>query len=624
MMASRVLSLSAAIYVLLFFSSCCLKYYGFAYDDFDLAIHDQIVWNILHGSIFNSILGIDFLGNHVHFISFLVAPFYWLIPHPLFLLFLQTVFFAAGVYPLYALSRLYLDDQMSLITCLIYLLYPGLGYANLYEFHPTCFACFFLLCTAYYFYKENFARFSIFMILSLLCQENIALIFFMWGIYALFLKRQWKWVLWPTCLGLAYFLLCVYYILPAFNKNTLNFFSIYSQLGGSLGQIAKTSFFHPGKVLAIMFQLNKIVYLKQLFVGVSFLPLFSPLALLPLVLIFIQHLLSNRPSEVTLTYHYTAEMIPFIFVAFIFGARKIIAFVSHFKYLGWMLLLNALIVNLVIGPHLHLIDQYQKLSDPNVIEREKFIEQIPKDAPVVATFKFLSHLSHHPDLYSFHYVYSRYYTLSKKLFHLPDDVNYALIDFNDPLLFLGFYSTGRYRNIVNFLKRGEWGVMGVKDSVVLFKKDAVDQYPLFNFIGDGIVPSHPLNFIIDDRIGVLGYDALMRPGYMHLTFFWKLVQPEKRDVNLLMEFIDQHGSIIEKRYRPICYRIWPTQAWQINQTIEEHQYISISPALKARLKCIKIGFVDFKTMKSMSIDAKDALGKTKPVNFQIMVSGNST
>ena len=177
----RILFLSAAVYVLLFFSWCCLKFYGFAYDDFDLAIHDQIIWNILHGRIFNSILGVDFLGNHAHFISFLVAPFYCFIPHPLFLLFLQTVFLAAGVFPLYGLARIYLGFQMSLIVGIVYLLYPGLGFTNLFEFHPTCFATFFLLCTAYYFYKEKFFLFNVFMFLSFLCQENIALIFMMWG-----------------------------------------------------------------------------------------------------------------------------------------------------------------------------------------------------------------------------------------------------------------------------------------------------------------------------------------------------------------------------------------------------------------------------------------------------------
>src|ERR1035441_6286533 len=85
--ALRILSLSCGAYILLFFTWCSLKYYGFAYNDFDLAVHDQVFWNLLHGRIFNSILGIDFLGNHAHFITFLIAPFYSLCPHPLFLLF---------------------------------------------------------------------------------------------------------------------------------------------------------------------------------------------------------------------------------------------------------------------------------------------------------------------------------------------------------------------------------------------------------------------------------------------------------------------------------------------------------------------------------------------------------
>src|SRR5208337_4600517 len=104
-------------------------------------------------------------------------------------------------FPLYALARDYHGRRMSLTIGAIYLLYPGLGYTNLYEFHPTCFAVFFLLCSAYYFYKEKFVLFTVCMFVSLLCQENIALIFVMWGVYASLLKRPWKWVLWPTVAG---------------------------------------------------------------------------------------------------------------------------------------------------------------------------------------------------------------------------------------------------------------------------------------------------------------------------------------------------------------------------------------------------------------------------------------
>jgi uncharacterized membrane protein len=602
------------IYVIWFFSWCVLKFHFFVYDDIDFAHHDQMVWNLLHGRIFNSILGVDFLGNHVHFITFLIAPFYWFIPHPLFLLFLQTVFLAAGVFPLYALARLYLTYRLSLTICIIYLLYPGLGYTNLYEFHPTCFAVFFLLTTAYYFYKENFPLFNVFMVLSLLCQENIALIFVMWGIYSYVLKREWKWVLWPTGVGLLYFFCCVYFILPFFNKNTFNFFSgMYGPLGSSLGEVARTCLLHPAKVIAILFQPYKIFYFLQLFISLSFIPFLSFSSLLPSFLIFLQHLLSSRVSEVSLHYHYTAELIPFIFVAFVFGVKKVSAVEPKHKFLSYILLLNALIVNFVIGPHFHLIKEWKRYisSEYRAVQKEKLLDEIPKKASVISTFEFLSHLSHRENLYTFHYVYNGFYTFSTKPYHLPDRVQYALIDFNDFLTFVGFYKPDNYHNIGNFLNQGQWGTMDVQDSIVLFKKGIKNKYPLFSFIDNHVVVPHPVNWTVDSRINLYGYGLNVQSDRIHFIFYWKLLRLEQRDVNMFIDFIDQNGHIIDRQFRPLCYRIWPTQAWQKNKPIEEHQYISISPMLKTRLNYLKIGFFDFNTGKLIPTDSKDALGRIR-------------
>ena len=596
-------------YVAWFFGWCVLKFHYFSYDDFDLAIHDQIIWNILHGRIFNSILGVDFLGNHAHFISFLVAPFYLLFPHPLFLLFLQTVFLAAGAFPLYALARGYHSCRLSLIIAAAYLLYPGLGYTNLYEFHPTCFAVFFILCTAYYFYKENFFFFNIFMALSLLCQENIALIFMMWGFYALILRRELKWVWWPVCLGLVYFLCCVYIILPGFNKNTFNFFHIYGPLGDSFGKVVQTCIFHPVKVAAILFQPQKMIFLAQLFISLLFIPFFSPLSLLPAFLIFMQHLLSSRLSEVSLHYHYTAELIPFIFIAFVFGLKKIFPAGSKHKILGYILFFNALFVNLIMGPHFCLMRDFKIMPFKfDVEQNEAMLDQIPKEASVVATFEYLPHLSHREDLYSFHHVYSGFYTLFTKPYQLPDRVQYALIDFNDFLTFYGFYGYSHYRNIDQFLKKGPWGTMDVRDTIVLFKKGEKDRFPLFSIINGPIAASHPINLTVDNKFELLGYDVKAHPDHIHLIYYWKVLQSEQKDVNLRMEFMDQDGKMIESQYRPICYRIWPTQAWQKGQLIEEHQYVSISPRLRGHLKYLKIGFFDLFSGQSIPTDSHNRGG----------------
>jgi len=598
------------LYVVWFSTWCFFKFHFFIYDDFDLAIHDQIIWNILHGGIYNSILGTDFLGNHAHFISFLVAPFYCFYPHPEFLLFLQTLFLAAGIFPLYALAQLYLERSTSLVIGAIYLLYPGLGFTNLYEFHPTCFAVFFLLCTTYYFYKEKFSLFNVFMVLSMLCQENIALIFIMWGIYALILQRSLKWVLWPAGLGLLYFLFCVYLILPGFNKNTFNFFHIYAPLGDSLGAVLMTCLQHPLKVMAIIFQAPKINFLVQLFMSVLFIPFLSPLALLPVFLIFLQHLLSFRPGEVSLHYHYTAELVPFIFTAFIFGIKKITAMVSQQKFIGIILLLNALVVNLLIGPHFYLAQALkQKPSDYSVKQKQALINQIPQEASVITTFEFLSHLSHRQELYSFHHVYSGFYTLFTKPYQLPNNVQYALIDFNDYLTFTGFYNPQNYRNIVKFLKDGSWGSMDAQDSTVLFKKGSNNKYPLFDFITDKQIPHYPAHWTVDNRIKLYGYDVKVLSDRIGVKFYWKLLRPEQKDVNIFFDFLDQYGHIITRQYRPLCYRIWPTQAWQKGESIEEYQYISLSPELKGHLKGLMLGVYDYKTGKMIPTDSQDAGGR---------------
>jgi uncharacterized membrane protein len=612
-MARRVLCLSVGIYVFLFFSSCCLKYYGFKYDDFDLAQHDQLVWNLLHGRIFSSILGIDFLGNHVHFIAFLVAPFYWLVPHPLFLLFLQTVFLASGAFPLYALARRRLDYQTAFVISLCYLLYPGVGYTNLFEFHPTCFATFFLLCAAYYFYKEEFVGFNVFMFLSLICQENIPLIFVMWGIYAFFLKRPLKWSLWPMILGLVYFLFCVEFILPSFNKNIFDFFRIYAPLGHTLAQVLHTCFRHPVVVLQHMFTPYKLHYLVRLFEGEFFIPFLSPLSLLPAFLVFLQHLLSNRLSETNLHYHYTAELIPFIFIAFMFGVEKITRWVPSFKYWGGFLLLSgALVAHGILGPNFHLIKDWKDMaSDYTIVQKEKLVDQIPKDAPVTATFAFLPHLSHHQDLYSFHYVFSGFYTLSRVPFHLPGNIQYALIDFDDYLTFYSFfYARDHYRHIDDFLKRG-WGTVDVQDSMVLLKRGVQDKYPLFNFIGPGQIPSHPLNLIVDNRLELFGYDISRQEDRISLVFYWKPLKIEPKDLNMSVYFLDQKGQNIGKQYRPICYRIWPTQAWTLGQLMQDHEYITVSPQLKRHLAGLGFSFFDVHT------------GKTVPLSFLFTINFKS-
>jgi hypothetical protein len=76
---------------------------------------------------------------------------------------------------------------------------------------------------------------------------------------------------------------------------------------------------------------------------------------------------------------------------------------------------------------------------------------------------------------------------------------------------------------------------------------------------------------------------------------------------MFIEFIGPQGSILDIQNRPLCYGIWPTQAWQKNRDIEEHQYISIAPGLKGSLQGFRVGFYDHYTGRVIHTDTKDVV-----------------
>ncbi|MDD4894882.1 MAG: DUF2079 domain-containing protein, partial [Candidatus Omnitrophica bacterium] len=197
-------------YIFFFGLISILKYHSFKYDDFDLAVHAQTLYNILHGSIESSILGVPFLGNHLNFILFLVAPIYAIFKSPITLLLLQTLALGLSAYPIYLIAKEQLPKKSSLLLVFAYLFYPCLGYVNLYEFHPPAFATFFISVMLYSIYKDRIGLFAIFAMLALLCQENIPLVIVPLGIYMLILKKPLKWWLPTIIIGALWFWIDAY------------------------------------------------------------------------------------------------------------------------------------------------------------------------------------------------------------------------------------------------------------------------------------------------------------------------------------------------------------------------------------------------------------------------------
>lgn len=614
--AHRTLLGLIGIYVLIYSFVALIKFLSFSFDDFDLAAHDQIMWNIVHGSLFSSILGINFLGNHAHLISFLLAPVYEIFPHPFTLLFLQTLALGFSVYPLYLLAKDVLGYRWAFVISFAYLIYPALAFTNLFEYHPTVFATLFLMIMFYYFHKERFGLFVLFMVLSMFCQENIPLVIVALGFYALFRRRKIRWVLVPILAGAGYFLFCIYWLMPHSNKDTIQFVSLYGYLGSTYAQIAINIIKHPVVILKIMFSQRNLSFFWEIFYPLSFIPLLSPLSLFLALPLFLQHLLSYRSKEVTIHYHYMAEMIPLIFIAFVFGVRNLLKFQlikRNERILQWYIVLLALAAVIHLGPLFRLPRYCAKIFNKKEasLVKEEFVKKIPADAPVVATFQFLSHLSGRPEVHSIHHQLTGYYTLSNKPFELPETVRYALLDFDDSFLFTSFYKREDYRNLLRFFSRSAWGVVQVKDSIVLFAKDAENRYPLYRVLTKEPKPVLSFAKKVEDEIEFLGIDIHeQKEGVLPLTLYWRALKKTNREWNIFFHFLDSDGVTQHEMFRSLCYRIYPTQAWNPGEIIEEQVYMTVPKKLSGRTLSLTMGFLDHATGEIIGCtNTNDPLGR---------------
>ena len=593
-----ILSVLTGCYIFYFSLVSALKFYSFGFHDFDLAVHAQSVWCILHGSIYNSILGIPFLGNHVNIILFLIAPVYFIFQSPLTLLFIQTAFLGLGALPVYLLARRVIEKNWALLIAVTYLLYPPLAYTNLFEFHPPALATFFLLFAIYHYQADNFSRFMIFALLAMFCQENVPLAVFMFGFLSMVMRKSLKWIVAPILAG-AIFFLAALFVMNVFNKNTVQFISLYRWLGDTPLVICRNIFIHPLEVVRVLFRRECLVYIWQMFLPVVFMPLFSPFVLLPALPFFAQHMLSARATELSIHYHYAAEIIPFMFFGLVYGVRYIIRhkLVSGPRGFKIIFIAAVFLANLTFGPHLDALRNAALRYKNDYLRSYKntLIAGIPGDAAVVATFEFLPHLTQRKQLYSFHHIYMGFHTLSDKPYQLPAEAQYALLDFNDPLTFRGFYSPDGHKNIRAFIAKGNWQIKDYLEGIVLLKKATAADFNIFRKADKpDSSPGYLLNRRPSPGIMFSGYDAALgvKQDILELTLYWRCIVPTDKVIGLVVDVQRSDGKLQARRMHVIGYRVFPTNSWSKGDSYLEKLRIKLPVAGDLAGENIKYHFFD--------------------------------
>ncbi len=399
------------IYIIYFTTASFLRYDNFYTGRFDLGNMDQTVWNTAQGRIFQTS---DNNGNitsrlyaHADFLLILLAPFYLIWSHPKMLLLILTITLAFGAVFIYLISNLVLKKKtLSLIFSFSYLLFPTVGYNNLYDFHAVSLAITFLLGAFYFILTNKYKYGLIFLLLAALTKEQVWLITALFGLFItiknIFSKTQQKYA---VLTGIAVFLISIfifYFLIWHAIPNTRGkqhfALSFYSEFGDNPSNIIKNVLARPEKTFSIVMQKERIEYLKQLFGPLGYLSLFSPQYLIFALPDLGINLLSGRSSFHQIYYQYTATITPFIFISAIYGTKNLMKIFPRFStnFITLFLLISILYQTYLLGPvpwskkpNIKMFLKPQKNKE--VIN--KFLTQIPKEYFVAATNNLGSHLS---------------------------------------------------------------------------------------------------------------------------------------------------------------------------------------------------------------------------------------
>ena len=561
------------LYIVTFTWLAILRHASFNSSGFDLGIYDQVTWNTLHGRFFfYTTTGQPLLhfSNHVSPNILLLAPFYLIYSGPETLLFLQTAAIALGGLPLFWLSREKLNSNLAALTILAaYLLFPTLEIVTLWDFHPPVISVGFFMFAFYFLEKHRSGWFLLCVILAMMGKEQLPLQAAFLGLYAMVRYRYWRLGLTTVLLAMAWFFTIMYWIIPANSVTGQHLFiGYYADLGDSPLEIVTAALTRPDLVLQNLWQPAKLQYLFDVLTPFAYLPLIG----LPVLLIgtpsFAINLLSaNAAMHDATQAQYGADIAPWLAWSTLFGAiylqRGLIRVWPTVQ--TWVtgaisvtLLLFALVWHLLRGfSPLALDPPHWEITDHDRLA-QRFMAQIPPDAPIAVQGKLYPHLSNRTIAYQ-----------------LPDinEAEYVFVDVTAGTW--PIHPNDLWAQIQRLLNSGEFGILDAADGYLLLQRGLSTAKPPDSFYDFARAPTaqpqYPLQIDFGEQIRLLGFDLIDDPRRQEtaVRLYWQALKPLGSDLRLYPFFVNDKGHIIEDtEQRPLLTQLWyPPHQWQPGQVI---------------------------------------------------------
>ena len=599
------------LYVLGFGTLSILKHEAFQTYAADLGNMDQPIWNTLHGRFVEETKNDGSQGprltDHFEPIFALVSLSFLIYDDVKAILILQTVVIALGALPVFWLARDELESNVAgLVFAAVYLLFPALQAANMTEFHAVPLAVSPLLFAFHYTKEKDWPKAWLFAVLAMSTKEEITLLVFMLGLYALLVQKERLMGGLLALVSLAWFGVATFVIIPHFRMTAETIYTQrYTSLGGSFKGIVLTLLTRPWVVVGMLLSGPRLAYLGGLLASVGFLSLFDPPTLLLSAPIYLANALSDYPLMYSGELHYSAPVVPFFVVSAIYGAKRWVGWLeklcrrlrrfvvttsvvskaakaattntfgigSKTLVLLWLLLCSLGYQRLrgftPLGPNFDVprITPHHRLF-------QRFANQIPPDAVLSTTPPLFPHLSHRRVIYLFPVVRA--------------DTQYVLLDVAGVTDIHPNDFHRAYRELVEgaCLKRvegacpehegGGFGILDSADGYILLQRGLAGRSELPDVFYDfarveAPTPDYPMTVDFGDSLRLLGFDLVddWKWRRVRVRLYWQVLREMDHDYQLYLAFLGDGGEVLADTIRqPMTVPIWyPTSRWRQGEVV---------------------------------------------------------
>jgi len=376
------------------------KYSHFGGDTNDLTVYSYAFAQTLKGRFFPLyyVPG-HLLGNHLNFIILATLPVYAIFQSFCTLLFLQSVIIAISAWPLYRLAKeVWQNELAALAIGGVFLLFPTIVSQHVNQIHDDQFALPFLMWAFYWFWREDYWKFMLMIMLTCLAKETVTITTVAFGVYALFLRRSWKWVVTPIVFSVGYFILAMVLLTKVFPGAGGSLYTGTDYLdayGKSPGEVLTTFVTHPDFVLQRMFASDKMAYLGELLLPVLYLLPFLSLAVIVALPNLLLNLIGTNSAFVVIPWHYSLLLTGTLLAASVFSLKRLARWRAS--------VLTPITVGMLVLAffgirYWYSAEEYQ--PGPEQAQLERALREVPKDASILTTTPTLARFSDRPKVNS--------------------------------------------------------------------------------------------------------------------------------------------------------------------------------------------------------------------------------